>query len=35
VVTDDFILVPNPGRCDPQKPLVVRFRARAVGRGPK
>ena len=27
VVADDFILVPNPGVCDPEKPLRVVFTA--------
>ena len=27
VITDDFILVPNPRTCDPEKDLVIRFRA--------
>lgn len=32
VVTDDFILVPNPGACDPAKRYRVAFRATAVAR---
>jgi len=28
VITDDFILVPNPGTCDPAKKYIVRFRAK-------
>jgi hypothetical protein len=35
VITDDFILVPNPRRCDPSRKYVVRFKATAlVDRGP-
>jgi hypothetical protein len=30
VVTDDFILVPNPRRCDPGRAYRVRFKARPV-----
>lgn len=28
VVTDDFVLVPNPRRCDPERKYVVRFKAK-------
>ncbi len=28
VVTDDFILIPNPRDCDPNRKLVVRFKAK-------
>jgi len=28
VVTDDFILVPNPRKCDPKRKYVVRFKAK-------
>lgn len=30
VVTDDFILVPNPGACDPVKPYRVKFTAKRM-----
>ncbi|MEK6236758.1 MAG: hypothetical protein N2C14_18790 [Planctomycetales bacterium] len=30
IITDDFILVPNPRACDPSRKYVVRFRAAAV-----
>jgi len=30
VVTDDFILVPNPRRCDPKREYVVRFKAEEI-----
>jgi len=30
VVTDDFVLVPNPGECDPNKVYRVSFRARKM-----
>ena len=30
VITDDFVLVPNPGQCDPAKTYRVVFAARAV-----
>lgn len=33
VVTDDFILVPNPGACDPNKVYRVSFRGRRRDRG--
>ena len=35
VVTDDFILVPNPRECDPARRYVVAFRAKPVGLGGK
>jgi len=35
VITDDFILVPNPRECDPKRPYVVAFRAKPVGVGGK
>ena len=28
VVTDDFILIPNPRECDPDRKLIVRFKAK-------
>jgi hypothetical protein len=31
VVTDDFLLVPNPGKCDPKRPYRVVFRAPRAG----
>jgi len=33
VVTDDFILVPNPRQCDSSRKYVVRFKARRVAAG--
>jgi len=30
VVTDDFILVPNPRECDQNRKYVVRFRAKEI-----
>jgi zinc protease len=30
VVTDDFILFPNPGECDPDRKYVIRFKAVAI-----
>ena len=30
LVTDDFVLVPNPGECDPGRAYRVSFRAREV-----
>ncbi len=30
VITDDFILLPNPGRCDPSRPYRVEFTARPI-----
>lgn len=33
VVTDDFILVPNPRGCDPERQYIVRFKARKITRG--
>ncbi|KKK57341.1 hypothetical protein LCGC14_3055450, partial [marine sediment metagenome] len=30
VLTDDFLLIPNPGDCDPKREYVVRFRAKKV-----
>jgi hypothetical protein len=33
VVTDDFILVPNPRECDPARCYVVAFRAQRLGMG--
>lgn len=30
VVTDDFVLVPNPGTCDPARPYRVRFTATPI-----
>jgi len=32
VVTDDFILVPNPRECDPDREYVVRFKANQLAR---
>ena len=32
VVADDFILVPNPRRCDPERAYRVVFRARPMER---
>jgi len=29
VITDDFILIPNPRKCDPDRGYVVRFKAKA------
>ena len=33
VVTDDFILVPNPRECDPDRKYVVRFKAKELAPG--
>ena len=30
VVTDDFILVPNPRECDPDRKYVIRFKAKEL-----
>lgn len=30
VITDDFILIPNPGKCDPAKDYTVRFTGKVV-----
>jgi len=35
VITDDFVLVPNPRECDPQRSYVVRFRAEPVAEKPE
>ena len=32
VIADDFVLIPNPGDCDPARPYRVAFRARGTGR---
>lgn len=34
VITDDFVLIPNPGDCDPQRPYRVVFTARPIGQSP-
>jgi hypothetical protein len=31
VIADDFLLIPNPRRCDPQQPYRLVFRARRLG----
>jgi hypothetical protein len=31
VITGQFILIPNPGKCDPAKPYHVTFRAKVAG----
>ena len=33
VITDDFVLIPNPRECDPARKYVVRFRAERVAAG--
>lgn len=33
LITDDFVLVPNPRECDPARKYVVRFRAERVSAG--
>lgn len=31
VLADDFLLIPNPGTCDPARQYVVKFRAKRIG----